>query len=90
MSGLFRNLAGIFMFLSLAAQAQQPFAFSDSAVLARMKADLYVLASDSLQGRYSGTEGERKAYEYLIRQFEEAGLTPKAPTIPGCSHSRTV
>src|SRR5512145_3114951 len=79
MCGSIRNLAGIFMFLTVVVQAQQPFSFSDSAVLARMKADVCVLAADSMEGRNSGTEGERKAYEYLIRQFAEAGLSPKGP-----------
>ena len=55
---------------------QQPYQFDDSASLHRMKQDVYVLASDSLQGRMSGTEGERKAYEYLITRLREAGIPP--------------
>jgi hypothetical protein len=76
MSGPYKSLIGILIFLSAAAQAQLSFSFSDSAILSRMKTDVYALANDSMQGRNSGTEGERKAYEYLINQFTEAGLAP--------------
>lgn len=41
-----------------------------------MKEDVYVLASDSMEGRMSGSEGERRASEYLIRRFSEAGMKP--------------
>src|SRR5579884_706251 len=34
------------------------------------------LASDALQGRGLGTEGFRKASEYVAQQFERAGLKP--------------
>jgi aminopeptidase YwaD len=67
----------IILLSSLSATAQTPFDFSDTAVLSRFKTDISILASDSLQGRNSGTEGERKASDYLIRQFTEAGLEPK-------------
>jgi aminopeptidase YwaD len=35
------------------------------------------LASPELEGRGSGTEGGRKAAQYIARQFREAGLKPK-------------
>jgi aminopeptidase YwaD len=76
MAGHRKTLIGILFLLSAQVFSQNPFSFSDTAILARMKADVYALASDSMQGRNSGTEGERKAYEYLIRQFKEAGLSP--------------
>ncbi|MEZ4798308.1 MAG: M28 family peptidase [Flavobacteriales bacterium] len=37
---------------------------------------LGVLASDSLEGRGTGTEGERKAAAYIVSQFEIIGLKP--------------
>jgi aminopeptidase YwaD len=49
---------------------------SDSAIRARFVRDIAVLASDSLQGRLSGTSGEKKAYDYIIANFREAGLQP--------------
>ena len=35
------------------------------------------LAADKMQGRGTGTEEERKAAEYLAKQFKKIGLTPK-------------
>lgn len=42
-----------------------------------MQADVTFLADDKLQGRSTGTEGERKASEYIIKRFKEIGLEPK-------------
>ncbi len=67
----------LFLLFGHGVNSQTTFTFSDSAVLSRFKTDICTLASDSFQGRNSGTEGERMAYEYLIRQFETAGLEPK-------------
>ena len=38
--------------------------------------DVQILASDSLEGRGTGTAGADKARKYLIRRFEEIGLKP--------------
>ena len=35
------------------------------------------LASDKLEGRRTGTPGEKLAYEYLSDQFKKLGLIPK-------------
>ena len=43
----------------------------------KMKADVVFLADDALEGRQTGTEGERKAAEYLEGRFEELGMLPK-------------
>jgi len=52
------------------------FSFSDSSVTMRIKRDIYTLASDSFLGREAGTEGEKKAYTYIISRFKEAGVPP--------------
>ncbi len=52
--------------------AQQPVNVSD-----RMKADLSILASDSLQGREAGTIGEQMASDYISKQMRLSGLLPK-------------
>jgi len=49
---------------------------SDSAVAARLKKDISLLASDSLEGREAGTDGEAKAKQYIENQFKEIGLQP--------------
>jgi len=37
---------------------------------------LYVIASDSMQGRETGKEGQRMAADYLASQFQSLGLEP--------------
>jgi Zn-dependent M28 family amino/carboxypeptidase len=46
---------------------------------ARMHERVRYLASDELQGRAPGSEGERLTLEYLTRQFEGLGLAPGNP-----------
>ncbi|WP_299210899.1 M28 family peptidase [uncultured Dokdonia sp.] len=42
-----------------------------------MENDVAFLASDDLQGRETGTEGELKAAHYIKERFESLGLSPK-------------
>ena len=42
-----------------------------------MKEDVAVLANDSLNGRKTGSEGEKKAAIYIAKRFEDLGLQPK-------------
>ncbi len=42
-----------------------------------LKSLVYALASDSMQGRETGEEGQRIAARFIARQFKEAGLPPK-------------
>jgi len=53
------------------------FPMDSQSVRARMVHDVAVLASDSLQGREAGTEGELKAARYLCSQFKAIGMLPK-------------
>jgi len=41
------------------------------------------LASDALEGRNTGSEGHRKAAEYVAGQFQAAGLTPAGERVDG-------
>lgn len=50
---------------------------TDADLLTGLKEDVIFLASDDLEGRAIGTEGEQKAADYLAAQFEEIGLQPK-------------
>jgi len=43
----------------------------------QMKADVSFLADDKLEGRNTGSEGERLASEYIVKRFEKLGYTPK-------------
>ena len=42
-----------------------------------MKEDVMALASDALNGRATGTQGEDAAAEYLVKRFESLGLLPE-------------
>lgn len=50
---------------------------SDKEVIENLKKEITYLSSDQLQGRRTGTEGEKLAYQYLSSQFEKAGLAPR-------------
>jgi Zn-dependent M28 family amino/carboxypeptidase len=59
--------------LSLGCVAQQQKTELDTEQLIE---DLRVLSSDEMEGRRTGTEGNRKAREYLVQRFEEEGADP--------------
>ena len=50
---------------------------SDKVIIENLKSEISYLASDKLEGRRTGTLGEKLAYEYLSAQFEKTGLIPK-------------
>ncbi|ARV07321.1 peptidase M28 [Polaribacter sp. SA4-10] len=43
----------------------------------RIKEDVTFLASDTLEGRQTGTKGEKVAASYITNRFKEIGLEPK-------------
>ncbi|HEU4718181.1 MAG TPA: M20/M25/M40 family metallo-hydrolase [Bacteroidia bacterium] len=43
----------------------------------RLKKDISFLASDKLQGRGTGSDGEKMAADYISGQFKKCGLQPK-------------
>ncbi len=43
----------------------------------RIQEDVAFLADDALEGRQTGTEGEKKAANYISNRFIELGLSPK-------------
>lgn len=45
-----------------------------SATLSRLAEDLKYISSDELEGRNSGSEGIRKAAEFIVRRFDSLGL----------------
>jgi len=46
----------------------------DSQILTDVVADVTYLSSDEMEGRETGTEGERKAAEYIVGRYKEIGL----------------
>jgi Peptidase family M28 len=49
---------------------------ADIVTEAQLRAHIAVLASDEFEGRDPGTPGEVKTTDYIIRQWEDAGLKP--------------
>ncbi len=49
---------------------------ADRKMAERIKADIYYLASDSLEGRRTGTDGERKASAYIANRYIQKGIPP--------------
>lgn len=54
----------------------QRWGFGSGMMEQRIKKDVYVLASDSFHGRETGTDGEKLASDYIIKQFKDIGLVP--------------
>jgi aminopeptidase YwaD len=71
------HLSGIACCLLLTFAVQPVFAQSKSekATIVRLKQDIGYLASDELEGRATGSEGERKAGDYLIKAYKKAGIS---------------
>ncbi|MCX6282938.1 MAG: M28 family peptidase [Bacteroidetes bacterium] len=73
-----RSFLLAFTFCTFCFSSIAQFSFSDSSVITRIRRDIYILASDSFEGREAGTEGEKKAYTYIISKLKEAGVPPLA------------
>ncbi len=50
---------------------------ADKVVLSNLHQHIEYLASDKLEGRRTGTQGEKLAMEYISNQFKTIGLIPK-------------
>lgn len=49
----------------------------DSSLINYLKQHIYYLSSDKLNGRNTGSKGEKLSYQYLIGQYKKLGLVPK-------------
>ncbi len=69
----------VFWLLLIIAQftSAQKMKKADKATLANLQTHIYYLADDKLEGRRTGTAGEKLAYEYISNQFRNAGLVAK-------------
>ena len=50
---------------------------ADKLVITALQTHIGFLADDKLEGRRTGSAGEKLAYEYISKQFEQAGLIAK-------------
>lgn len=60
---------------SLNAQSEKR-TFEDSITPEDLKRHLTIIASDEMEGRDTGSEGQKKAGEYIVNHFKSLGLTP--------------
>lgn len=65
--------AFLFFFVAVLAFSCQ----NESSTQSNIQNDVYFLADDALEGRQTGTEGEKKAAEYIAKRFEEMGIGSK-------------
>jgi hypothetical protein len=50
---------------------------ANAELTARLKSHVQYLASDKLEGRRTGTQGETLAMQYIVEQYQQIGLEPK-------------
>ncbi|WP_080237778.1 M28 family peptidase [Spirosoma rigui] len=74
-------LAAGLLALPFASRAQDKFASTITA--ADLEKHLRVLAADDMEGRETGTRGQRKAAEYIASQFAAEGLKPLVKAADG-------
>lgn len=55
--------------------------FSENATVKELKKDIKYLASDKLEGRRTGSEGERLAADYLIEFYKDEKITGYTPKV---------
>ncbi len=71
-----KHIIFVLLFLSQAAVAQR-LKKADRAIVENLKAHIGYLADDKLEGRRTGTAGEKLAYEYISNEFKKMGLLSK-------------
>ena len=65
------------LLLSLSGAAQKKNKKADAQILDNLHNHIQYLADDKLEGRRTGTNGEKLAMEYISNQFKMIGLIPK-------------
>jgi aminopeptidase YwaD len=67
----------LFLIFCVQVASAQRLKKTDRIIIDNLHNEISYLASDKLEGRRTGTPGEKLAYEYLADQFREIGLIPK-------------
>ena len=77
-------LGGILLLTAPLAQAQDTATqYAETITPADLTKHLVIIASDSLEGRDTGSEGQKKAADYVAKHFQKYGLTPLATDSAG-------
>ncbi len=66
----------LFSAFTVMAQVDEPARYANIITAETLKQHLAVIAADDMEGRETGTEGERKAAAYIESQFKAFGLLP--------------
>jgi Zn-dependent M28 family amino/carboxypeptidase len=69
---MMKYILSFLLFFSFSVQGQ-----SDKKILKKLKQEVEFLADDKLEGRRTGTAGEKLAAEHISQLFEANGLVPK-------------
>jgi aminopeptidase YwaD len=69
------KFACIILLFANIAQAQK-LTKDENKTITSLKTNINYLADDKLEGRRTGTAGEKLAYEYIIKQLKKAGIKP--------------
>jgi hypothetical protein len=65
---------GLSLFIGISAVAQQPEKYATTITREDLKKQLTIVAGPEMEGRETGTEGQRKAAAYIADQFKLLGL----------------
>ncbi|MTI88658.1 MAG: M28 family peptidase [Balneolaceae bacterium] len=66
----------LLFFVGACTSEQKPVEGPTTLDTSQLVEDLRVLSSDEMEGRRTGTEGNRKAREYLVERFKQVGAEP--------------
>jgi aminopeptidase YwaD len=70
-----KRFLGLLLFISTTVSAQK-LKKADKQVISNLQSHIAYLADDKLEGRRTGSPGEKLAFDYIINQFVAAGLAP--------------
>src|SRR6266496_2246293 len=73
----FPRLKILLLLFVLSCAGQKKIEKTDTAIADNLRNHIQYLADDKLEGRRTGTNGERLAMEYISNQFKTIGLMPK-------------
>ncbi len=76
-------LGGLLLTATLGHAQEAATPYAETITPADLKKHLVIIASDSLEGRDTGSPGQRKAADYVAKHFEMYGLTPLATDSAG-------
>jgi Zn-dependent M28 family amino/carboxypeptidase len=64
----------IVIFSSVSFAQVQPVEYINTITKESLKTNLYIVASNEMEGRETGSKGQKKAGDYLISQYKKAGI----------------